>query len=245
MTRIPRTVTALLVAAACSVANAAVIYQDNFVGSDGSPLNGAAPDVRPGSETWSAAANYEANGDVNSSGNASAWLPVTIAQGHVYVLSGTFTTLNTDAGWLALSFATSDRPEDTWYQAPDGYGAYLNRGNGDASTYTGLNTTGATAYTGIHSDGVVTVAIMLDATDADSANWTIAWSATGNTGSVNQTGTLAADGDYGNIAHIGFSNSASGDYGTLSSMTFELVPEPATMGLLAGGALAMLKRRGA
>ena len=251
MIRIPNLATIALVVAICSVANATVIYQDNFDGA-ADPLDGRTPNVAPTDETWSAADNYLADGTVTGSSgdiNAGAWLPVTIAAGNIYRLTATYTvpyaggTSDQNKEWIAAGFEAGGQPIDSF--TGDGLGSLLLRRNGNASIYIGSGTAGGSAYEDptpyVADDGVITVVTTLDATDADSANWTIAWSATGNAGTVSQDAATAASGDYGDIAYLGFSHSKCD--GTLGSMTFELIPEPATMGLLATGALAMLRRR--
>jgi hypothetical protein len=236
-----------LVMALCGVAPATVIYYDDFSGNSASNLNGTAPDIRPGDETWIAQTNsaswtftYHADGTVDddSGGSKSAWLPVTIDQGNVYVLSSTF-AVNTDASdasWVALSYAAQSSTYGYWY-GNGGYGAYLNRRNGQASTYAGENLQGSTAYAGpIHDNGVVTVTITLDASDADPANWTMQWGASGNQGSINQPATTASAGSYSNIHYIGFSNTTPG---MLSNVTFQVIPEPVSLVLPGLGGLVI------
>jgi len=74
----------LLVGLWISIANAqTTIFADNFDGSTGN-INGVAPDVRPGGETWTASTIFNADGSVDrptSSSQGSMTLPFIPANG--------------------------------------------------------------------------------------------------------------------------------------------------------------------
>jgi hypothetical protein len=81
-----------------------VIYQDDFSGT-GSPLNGTAPDVRPGSETWAANGPFRDNGTIDGTIEGGALLPITLGVNQQYTLSmDVFMPTGVDR-WVALGFA--------------------------------------------------------------------------------------------------------------------------------------------
>ncbi|MFA5689406.1 MAG: hypothetical protein WC959_09720 [Kiritimatiellales bacterium] len=106
--------------------NASVIYQDDFNGPRKELLNGAAPDVRPGSEVWATDNrnfdySWKRNGSAygNSPANSSAALPFTVETGKIYTLTADFTLENfnpSNPGWAGISFCTSG---DQLEYAPD------------------------------------------------------------------------------------------------------------------------------
>ena len=90
-------------------ASAAIIYSDDFSGSSGANLNGTAPDVRPGTQTWTAATAIKADGSVSGVGHASAYLPFNPVAGNVYTMSvDVNVTGGTGGNWFALGFAADD-----------------------------------------------------------------------------------------------------------------------------------------
>src|SRR5690348_7440849 len=93
--------------ATSSRASGQVIYQDSFSGSGN--LNGAAPDVRPGAETW-VAEDWQANGTITApatSIGSNSFLPFIPAAGKVYSLSLEVnpTTATDPTTWFAMGFA--------------------------------------------------------------------------------------------------------------------------------------------
>lgn len=94
----------MALACAASVAKASVIYSDAFNGIIGTSLNGSAPEVRPGAQTWAATndTTYVAGGfaDTISTSPRSAFLAWTPASGFVYTLQ-VDVRINTTAGGLA------------------------------------------------------------------------------------------------------------------------------------------------
>jgi hypothetical protein len=111
--------TAILVAAISLPATAAlVIYQDDFSGQGSVSLNGQAPDVRPGAETWTInnstalPLGWRANGDVIATGGGvngqtAIQLPFTPQPGNIYTLKGRISLTTGTGQWVGLGFSSA------------------------------------------------------------------------------------------------------------------------------------------
>lgn len=102
----------LVLLAALGMARASAqttIYSDNFDGGTGN-IQLSAPDIRPGTQTWTASPVFNANGSVDRAssgiaGRGSMTLPFTPVNGFIYTLDASFTGVTGDTDWLALGFA--------------------------------------------------------------------------------------------------------------------------------------------
>lgn len=107
---------ALLAGLGISIASAqAIIFSDAFDGGTGN-INGLAPDVRPGSETWTASPVFNADGSVDrptSSNQGSMTLPFIPANGFVYTLDASFSGVTGDTDWLGFGFANGQSANST------------------------------------------------------------------------------------------------------------------------------------
>lgn len=91
------------------------IYSDDFSGGSGN-IGALPPDVRPGSETWTASPIFNADGSVDrptSSNQGSMTLPFIPANGFVYTLDASFSAVTGDTDWLALGFANGQSATST------------------------------------------------------------------------------------------------------------------------------------
>jgi hypothetical protein len=155
------------------------IYADDF--SSGGDLHGTAPDVRPGTETWVAPANWRANGtttSVNStSADDSAFLPFTPLTGKIYTLSanlaqptGGYSVDNTNA-WAAIGFS-ADKGTGAFAANPNNPSPWMQlRRTGQVRTLTGPATTGSVNEPNTYDKRRI-IRIVLDTT---AANWTAEW----------------------------------------------------------------------
>ena len=225
-------------------AQAAVIYEHGFGGSDGVNLFGTTVDVdnNGGGNTWSGTDGvFEANGDVY--GNAGVWLPFAPTTGNIYQLSG---SINYSSGdWITLGFAEGNPDANFNTLAATPYATTLVAAT-DVTTFDGEGLEGAVGHTGAALSGFNDVDIVLDATDASSANWTVAFYLEGalvqGPSTVIDAGTFPTTADLANIQYVGFSSSGA-TIGTIDDFSLTTIPEPTTTALLGLGGLALILRR--
>ena len=177
---------ALLVALG-AVATARVIYSEDFSGSGAAALNGTAPDVRPGGQTWTAGPLWFADGTKVTNGSSHAFLPLSPQAGYLYTLS---LDVNPDISgsddWFALGFSQDNATVNNAFH--DGtnraVGWMLNREN-DASTsviqmFRGPSTGNGSSYN-LNPDkvGWVNLKVVLDTQPVTTSSWTVQWFADG------------------------------------------------------------------
>lgn len=91
------------------------ILSDDFSGGTGN-INSVAPDVRPGSETWTASTIFNADGSVDrptSSNQGSMTLPFVPANGFIYTVDASFSGVTGDTDWLGFGFANGQSATST------------------------------------------------------------------------------------------------------------------------------------
>jgi len=231
----------LALTAAPRQADASVIYQEDFADDTGGPgLHGTKPNDA-GTETW-VAANWSETGTLSTTAeDSNAFLPFTPVAGNVYTLTATLNPdVATDAPshWLALGFTADDLTTSDFWEGTNAAAPWVLFRAQDAfpnviTTFTGTGVTGAAAHD-LTPDkvGAVEFAIELDTT---SASWTAEWFEDGNSLRTHTYTTNPT------ITHVGFG--AHTIDGSVSGFSLVVVPEPATMSLLALGGLAILRRR--
>ncbi len=244
-------VIAAFAAAACiglaGTASATVIYQDNFSGSSSTPLAGQAPTIDNGpSATWSNQYSWDnnvgnfwmENGAVNVSGSgdysAVDALDFAPANNRIYTLSANLDPTS-GVGFLALGFTNGDGTSRPFFNTtgpwilsylPSGVQGWA--GPGDSNS--------------VFNDGSSTLKessqIVLNTIGSD---WTVQWSYNGNAlGSYVYTGTSGSNPNPTGITQVAIGAfAASGTIGSFS-LTVSAVPEPATLGLVAVGGLALV-----
>ena len=237
----------LALSLSCSHA-ATTIFSDDFNGST-SNLDGASPDV--GAGTWTAAAPFDRNGDVNiTNANAgSATLAFTPSNGLIYTLESSVTLSTGGSGdWIGFGFANGQ-------SSTSGTGRRFLDGNtpeGRAWIYARENTnnprtllTGsdATPWDGFtNSPTDLDLRIVLDTTGG-TGNWTATWFAkdAGDTSFTEIGGEKALTDE--DINSVGFSVAGNGVTADITNFSLTSVPEPSATLLGALGALALLIRR--
>jgi len=152
------------------------IYLEMFSGSG--DLNGADPDIRPGSETWTASL-WQQDGTIAYLGDRadSAWLPFTPQSGRVYTLAATVdavtTSVNSSGSWTALGFG-NDSDTTTFFAPPNNTAPWVlyraTETPDQIVTWTGPGATGNESEGTVA--GPITLSIVLDTT---STNWTAEW----------------------------------------------------------------------
>ncbi|WOO41477.1 DUF6288 domain-containing protein [Rubellicoccus peritrichatus] len=195
--------------------DAGLVYLHRFNNESRVHMNGITPDYTLGSEVWendsSGASYFYDDGYIGTNKRRGIWLPFTPVQGKVYTLSADIISDRGNEG-IALSYAQYDANNHWNTTSVNSYGTALIKSEGEGRniiTYTGTRSAGAsTIPTDYVPDyGYVHVSIVLDATDADSANWTMEFFIDGV--SVRDPG-MVSDGDFGDIRYIGLSRNTGG-----------------------------------
>jgi hypothetical protein len=227
-------------------ASAGIIYQDGFTGSNGTPLNGAAPTIDNGpSSTWTAASAWTDSGYINysSGGREAAYLSFTPAAGYIYTLSAGLDILGMNAAdqnhgdyWMGLGYLTSQSTTDAW----DNGGAQpwvMTSYEGNFASVQGpgmANQQNAYIQT---TSGANTMSLVLN---TGSPTWSYDWYVTNSL--LNDQ--LAASGTFNTnpaITAVGFEMDGQGiDRVSNFSLTGITVPEPTTLGLFAVGTTLLL-----
>lgn len=245
-------ITALGVALALSAptTEASVIYQDSFnrVGL----LDGSAPDIRPGSETWTAfdevgATTPQTDGSVLTleAARRNMFLPFVPQPGNVYQVSVDvkLDPASTSGDWHAIGFQRdmtgwSDARSFAFGLDPEGgFPWLLIRNNGAAVFFGGpgtQNNKGGPGTGTFASDVFHTLTVELDTTGAS-------WVASGfiNGIQIGDSHTFASN---PSIMNVGL-NAGGGSGYSYTFDNFVLVPEPASLALLGLGGLMLLSRR--
>jgi hypothetical protein len=221
-----------------------VIYQDDFSGSG--TLNGAAPDVRPGTETWDAT-EWQADGTITSPAigtGSNAFLPFAPVAGQIYTLSLDVnpTSAVDPTNWFALGFAPTSSPPGNYFATysagpwmllrvqRDGYNTIPNDADdvGDIETFDGPIVNGFMDHDAPH--GVVNFKIILDTT---AAQWQADWLVNGTPIRSDAYATNPT------INYVGFGRLFDAT-GAVDNFSLTAVPEPTSLALLAAGAAMLL-----
>jgi hypothetical protein len=220
------------------------LYFDDFSGSNLADLNGTAPDIRPGSETWLAGTAWKADGSAAGGDNQNAFLPFTPVAGRLYTLSVAADPQSASDAWFALGFSTATSVNGFYAITLDAGPWLLLRGErpnfGDGiQTFLGPNTSQGQNH-GADS-GFIYLSVVLDTTADD---WQVTWRA-GDTTLRQQTyvgGNPAI-----NAIALGKYGSLSVNLANFSLTQSAVVPEPANIalvvGLLAGATILVARRR--
>ena len=186
--------TLLMVAAVSSYASSTevVIFSDDFSGGAATNLNGQAPDVRPGGETWVAVSSpsyFKADGSFVGGGTGgtrggSATLAFTPEDGRVYTLDASVTGVTGDGNWIGFGFAqgqsTAGSVNDRFVQGNViGKAWMLLKGDATGSENSALmNGTASNepwaTYTQENPGGDMLMRIVLD-TMGGAGNWSATW----------------------------------------------------------------------
>jgi len=225
-------------------ADAGIIYADPLNGADAT-LTGTAPSDRTGgvgTNVWTANANgfFQADGDVLPSAtlNAGAFLPFTPSAGNIYTLSADVNTTAGELNWISLGFA--DLNGDNAFNAAlvNGYGTMLVREvrGSWGRAFAGVGTGGEVAFT--QTTGAQQLEVVLDASDASAANWTMQFY---NNGLAVSSAVTADSGSYANISYVTKIATAEG---TVKDFELTAVPEPSAALMLSLGLAGLGVLRG-
>jgi len=237
--------------------SAELIVAENF-GGDDSVLNGTTADTfdaaittAGGSNTWVAHPTFiQSDGDIDTSANHDAAAFLTLgtyiedAKGTATGLFALAATLTKPSGsWVSLGFWGSNPSATSAFNAgPDSFGHIIYRSSGELDMYGGAraanNVDGPDSQTG---DQLLTIVLDLTAHDDADNFGTVTWYQ-GTAAPANLLGSHAYTVDR-TFGAIGFSALDNNTVGHIAGLTLTVVPEPATMSVLALGALGVLARR--
>jgi len=237
---------------AASLTQAAVVYQEDFDGDNTTSLNGTAPNIAPGSQTWTASTTVvmHTDGSIAATGGASAWLPYTFAANQIYTLTATVDVAyqNASVTPAGIGFTTNAPLSSSAVNlaASGDYGILQLRRGGSWVFFEGdtNNSTATAAGTGLFSSNQDNYEIKL-VLDTSAANWTLAGYMNGVQVDLNGAGTgmLFTYTTNPSLTGVGI-NYASSSYNfegfTLSATA---VPEPHGMALVAVGGVVMMTFR--
>ncbi len=215
------------------------IYLEDFSGSSLDTLNGRAPTIRPGSETWLAGTDddsWRADGSTEGDRNQNAFLPFSPEAGYIYTLSFATGPTGGEGAWLAAAFTSSGNvgaffPEDLgavgWMLVRD------NRENLDGvGTFLGPNTKEGESYWA--ADGLIEASIVLDTSDDE---WRVQWFA-GST-LLREAAFVGGNPEINYIA-IGKFGDISGRFEYVSLTKTTPIPEPASVAVFLGAAVGVI-----
>jgi len=227
---------------------ASIIYSNSFSGTSAT-LNGAAPDIRPGTETWTSSTTarpagatvypsgpcFTADGTFWGVGTGSlpqsAYLPVTLEAGKIYTLG---MDLNLDyfnaTAWFGMGIQTGTGV--TGFATP--VSRLLMRANGGAQALTagGSNIDVDAGTYGTSGVMLHNIQIVLN---TKNPTWTAEYKVDGST-----IGTVQNLSSTPTTAYIALALSHNSVHGTMDNLSMTVIPEPATIGMLGLGALITL-----
>lgn len=202
------------------------IYQHEFNGLATAELGGTTTDLGDG--TWANvngdnSSSFRADGTVVTGSAASGiWLPVTIEAGNVYILSADVD--QTAGNWISLGYASHQK--NTQFTASGGYGTVIVNA-GSVRPFAGRGSKGAGEFNKASGHATQHLSIVLDATDADTANWRMLFFENG----VSLEGRVAAaSGDYGDIGFIGFTTANGDSTGSVDNLKLIVLSESGPQG---------------
>ena len=223
-----------LVLALAPAAQAAPILEETFSGSSGDNIAGSTADS---GQTWVAVDNTVFKQDGTVGGGKGAYLPFTLTQGTTYTLEVKWTgTLDKRlmAGFSVGARGGSTPPGDPAYQADIWSWMYVGGAGSqpvNSQVYTGNGYNGGIG--GVYNWAGDTMTIVLDTSNAADYAMEV-FDANGSVAS-GSLGSAPA------ITHVFYGSDSNISTGKIDNLT--LIPEPATMSLLAIGGIALIRRR--
>lgn len=137
------------------------LYSDDFIDGTNGSLNGQAPQVRPGTETWRTGSTTKTTADggsVTGTAEMSAYLPVTAIESEkTYTLTARVFNNFTDANWIALGWTAqtaASSPSQGWNRSNTGAYWMMWRGNNEIRGWQGLGAINTIGTTGVNAAGV-------------------------------------------------------------------------------------------
>ena len=236
-------------------ASAAIIFSDTF--SNNGALNGSAPTVRPGGETWSSTSTV-ASGSLNVAATTSSFIAWTPQANEIYRLSvdirssGTVSSTSTYGGFGF--FGNSVTTANTYAGSANTPWGFIRTGNPTSTSigdtvFRPLGVATSDQNTNLTVTNTINLALVLNTNDTSGTagvQWSLSFFINGNqqgatyTYSAAETTALAAA-----ITSIGLTGSTDVNSVSYDNFTLETIPEPSGLMLSASalGLLAIRRRR--
>jgi hypothetical protein len=237
----------LLSLAAAAGASAQTIFFDNFSGPESSALNGTAPVIRPGGETWLSGTGpqaWKANGYASGGTFENAFLPFSPSAGSVYRLSFATDPVGDTGDWFALGFSGVATVDGFFAIEAQPVAWLLVRNNRPQSldgvqTFLGPSTASGQSFGA--GAGTVFAEILLDTRNPD---WSVSWSINGT---LLREASFSGGNPQINYVSVGKFGNVSGAITEFTLVEGAPVPEPSNaallIGLLAGSFVCFPRRR--
>jgi len=225
-----------LLAAGAVQASVITNFYDDFSGLSTAALNGTAPDIRPGTEIWTASsvlpAAIRADGSFVDGAGRSAWLPVQIEANKKYTLTAILNISNAGENTDSAGIGFLQAATISNYATSNPNAALIVRRNGQAQA---ISTGGdvATNITGPYNlSNPVDLKIVLDTTPTV---WTAEYFINGSSVA---TKTLSSSFSAGlNYINLGKGSTTEGSF---DEFKLTVIPEPATLGIFVLGSAILL-----
>ncbi len=216
------------------------IYFEDFSGSRLDDLNGQAPAVRPGSETWLAGTqseSWKADGYTEGDSDQNAFLSFTPEAGHLYTLSFATAPSGGSSNWLSVGFTQSANVNGFFAGELGAVGWMLVRDNRESAsdgvgTFLGPDTDGGESYWA--ADGLLEGSIVLDTSEDE---WSVQWFV-GST--LLREATFVGGNPEINYIVLGKFGDISGSFEYVSLTETAVIPEPSSVAVFLGAAVGVI-----
>lgn len=211
-------------------------------------MSGSAPDVRPGTETWTAPLNWKTDGTqakhevANVTGGQHFMLPFTPQAGNIYRLEAEIDANAANTGWfVGIGFHQSVNAPFGGNGWPENANPYIMESHTAWNAYMPLGSgPGGPVASGSATAGLSQMyAIELD---TQNTLWTVSFFAHGAT-TPNFSTTYTTNPTIGGVGILTWAPSYDGSAAFVDNFELSVIPEPSSLALLGLGGLLIVSRR--